>query len=221
VFGCGVDAACAEAKRVNVSAAFFLSIEFQQTGSLVYKMHKAGFGNLAGKPVAVRRADFIADTRAVGSTPAQVIVGQANWEQQLEANKQAFALAFVQRAAFQLAHGGQAAGAYVDSLFANAGVTPTAPERNAAVAAFGAGGASGQAAALRSVAESGSVSSRTFNESFVLMQYFGYLQRDPDDEGFNFWLSKLNDFNGNYIAAEMVKAFITSTEYMDRFGSRL
>ncbi|HZB44587.1 MAG TPA: PA domain-containing protein, partial [Pyrinomonadaceae bacterium] len=221
VFGCGIDGACAEAKRVNVSAAFFLSIEFQQTGNLVYKMHKAGFGNLAGKPVAVRRADFVADTRAVGSTPAQVIVGQTNWEQQLEANKQAFALAFVQRAAFQSAHGGRAAGAYVDALFANVAVTPAAAERQAAVAAFGAGGAAGQAAALRSVAESTSASAQTFNEAFVLMQYFGYLQRDPDDEGFNFWLSKLNDFNGNYIAAEMVKAFITSTEYMDRFGSRL
>jgi hypothetical protein len=221
VFGCGAARACVEAKRVNVSAAFFLSIEFQQTGSLVYKMHKAAFGNLAGKPVAVRRADFLADTRTIGSTPAQVIVGQGNWQAQLEANKQAFALAFVQRPAFQSAHSGQGAAAYVDSLFANTGVTFTAAERQAAINAFGAGGTSGQAAALRSVAESNSVSSKTFNEAFVLMQYFGYLQRDPDDEGYSFWLGKLNQFNGDYIAAEMVKAFITSTEYMDRFGSRL
>jgi hypothetical protein len=221
VFGCGTDKACAEVKRINVSAAFFLSIEFQQTGNLVYKMYKAGFGNLAGKPVAVRRADFIADTRTIGSSPAQLVVGQTGWEQQLEANKQAFALAFVQRPAFQSAHAGQGAAGYVDSLFANTGVTFTAAERQAAINAFGGGGAAGQAAALRSVAESNSVSSKTFNESFVLMQYFGYLQRDPDDAGYNFWLSKLNDFNGDYIAAEMVKAFITSTEYMDRFGSRL
>jgi hypothetical protein len=106
-------------------------------------------------------------------------------------------------------------------------VTPTAAERQAAVAAFGAGGAAGQAAALRSVAESNSASAKTFNEAFVLMQYFGYLQRDPDSgpdadfAGYQFWLGKLDEFNGNYIAAEMVKAFITSTEYMDRFGSRL
>jgi hypothetical protein len=221
VFACGTDTACVEVKRINVSAAFFLSIEFQQTGSLVYNMHKASFGNLAGKPVAVGRADFITDTRTISSSPAQLIVGQAGWQQQLEANKQAFALAFVQRAAFQSAHGGQAAGAFVDSLFANAGATPTTQERQAAVNAFGAGGTAGQAAALRSVAESGSVTSKTRNESFVLMQYFGYLQRDPDDGGFNFWLTKLNHFGGDYIAAEMVKAFITSTEYMDRFGSRL
>ena len=218
------DAPCGAVKRVNVSAAFFLSIEFQQTGSLVYRMHKAGFGNLAGKPVAVRRTDFLADTQQIGGTPAQVIVGQENWQAQLEANKQAFALAFIQRAAFQSAHGGQAAAAYVDSLFANVGVTPTAAERQAAIDAFGSGGNSGQAASLRSVAESNSVSSKTFNESFVLMEYFGYLRRNPDDApdgnfgGYNYWLGKLNDFNGDYIAAELVKAFINSDEYRQRFG---
>ena len=227
VFACGTDKGCTEVKRINVSAAFFLSIEFKGTGKLVYDMHKAAFGNLAGKPVAVRRDDFIADTRTIASTPAQLIVGQTGWERQLDTNKQAFAEAFVQRAAFQAAHGGQAADAFVDSLFANVGVTPTAGERNAAVSAFGGGGTSGQAAALRSVAESESVTSKTKNESFVLMQYFGYLQRDPDSgpntdfSGYNFWLQKLNGFNGDFIAAEMVKAFITSDEYLDRFGSRL
>ena len=36
--------------------------------------------------------------------------------------------------------------------------------------------------------------------------------------GYEFWLNKLNQFNGNFVAAEMVKAFITSTEYRQRFG---
>jgi PA domain/Domain of unknown function (DUF4214) len=224
IFGCGVDQACAEVRRVNVSAAFFLSIEFQQTGSLVYKMNKAGFGNLAGKPVAVRRADFIADTRRIGTTPTQVIVGVGDWQAQLEENKKTFALDFVQRPAFQSAHGAQDAAAYVNSLFVNAGVVPTTAERQNAQNAFGSGGDAGRAAALRSVAESGSVTSATFNEAFVLMQYFGYLQRDPDAapdadfSGYNFWLSKLNQFQGNFVAAEMVKAFLASDEYRHRFG---
>jgi hypothetical protein len=56
------------------------------------------------------------------------------------------------------------------------------------------------------------------------MQYFGYLRRAPDESpdadfsGYNFWLGKLNEFNGNFVAAEMVKAFITSIEYRQRFG---
>jgi len=221
--GCGVDAQCREVKRVNVSAAFFLSIEFQGTGNLVYKMYKAGFGDVPGTPVAVRRAAFMADTRRIQSTPAQVVVGQGGWEQQLEANKQAFALEFVRRPAFQAAHGGKGAGAFVDSLFANAGVQPSAQERQAAVAAFGAGGEDGQAAALRAVAESEAVSSRTFNEAFVLMQYFGYLHRDPDEgpdtdlSGFHYWLRKLEESGGDFHRAEMVRAFIEAGEYRDRF----
>jgi hypothetical protein len=50
------------------------------------------------------------------------------------------------------------------------------------------------------------------------MQYFGYLRRDPEASGFSFWLAKLNSFNGDYRKAEMVKAFITSSEYRQRFG---
>jgi hypothetical protein len=224
ITSCGSDANCVEVKRVDTSAAFFLSIEFQGTGYLVYKMYKAGFGNLQNKPVAVQRASFLADTRQIQSTPNQVIVGQRNWQQQLEDNKNAFALDFVQRPAFQAAHGSQGAAAFVDSLFASAGVTPTTAERQTAINLFGGGGTSNEAAALRNVAESNSASSKLFNEAFVLMQYFGYLQRNPDDapdgnfSGYNFWLSKLNQFNGNYVQAEMVRAFIESTEYRGRFG---
>jgi len=63
-----------------------------------------------------------------------------------------------------------------------------------------------------------------FNRAFVLMQFFGYLRRNPNDPqdtdytGYDFWLTKLNQFNGNFINAEMVKAFISSGEYRERFG---
>jgi len=50
------------------------------------------------------------------------------------------------------------------------------------------------------------------------MEYFGYLRRDPDTSGFNFWLNKLNTFNGNFRNAEMVKAFLAASEYRQRFG---
>jgi len=65
---------------------------------------------------------------------------------------------------------------------------------------------------------------KEFNRAFVLMQYFGYLRRNPNDapdsdySGYQFWLAKLNVFDGNFVNAEMVKAFITSTEYRQRFG---
>ncbi|PYS56605.1 MAG: hypothetical protein DMF74_28190 [Acidobacteria bacterium] len=77
---------------------------------------------------------------------------------------------------------------------------------------------------LRQVAEDQDLYNAEFNRAFVLMQYFGYLRRDPNDvqdtdyTGWEFWLTKLNAFNGDYIKAEMAKAFITSGEYRQRFG---
>jgi hypothetical protein len=77
---------------------------------------------------------------------------------------------------------------------------------------------------LRAVAEDADPFKAESNRAFVLMQYFGYLRRNPNDPpdtdytGFDFWLTKLNQFNGNFVNAEMVKAFIASSEYRNRFG---
>ena len=81
-----------------------------------------------------------------------------------------------------------------------------------------------RARASRRVAENSTLAQQEFNRAFVLMQYFGYLRRNPNDapdgnfDGFNFWLNKLNQFNGDFVQAEMVKAFIDSSEYRRRFG---
>jgi len=224
ITSCGGNAACVEVKRINVSAAFFLSIEFQETGYLVYRMYKTGFGNLNGKPVPVRLTEFLRDTQKLGEG---VQVGIGNWEAQLETNKQAFALAFVQRTEFLNAFPNSlTADQFVTQLDANAGGVLSASEKANLIATLGATPAdiTKRAAVLRAVAEDADLRSAEFNKAFVLMQYFGYLRRNPDDapdanfDGYNFWLGKLNEFNGNFINAEMVKAFITSTEYQLRFG---
>jgi hypothetical protein len=83
-----------------------------------------------------------------------------------------------------------------------------------------------RARVLRGVAENETFSQRELNNAFVLMEYFGYLRRNPNDPpeatldyaGYNFWLVKLNQFNGNFVSADMVKAFIVSGEYRHRFG---
>jgi len=89
--------------------------------------------------------------------------------------------------------------------------------RNSLVAALNAATLT-RATVLRKVAEAAELQTREFNTAFVAMEYFGYLRRDPDTAGFNFWLNKLNAFNGDFVASEMVKAFITSSEYRQRFG---
>jgi len=224
ITSCGADSQCVEVKRINVSAAFFLSIEFQETGYLVYRMYKSGFGNLNGKPVPVRLTEFLRDTQKIGDG---VQVGIGNWQAQLEANKQAYALAFVQRPEFLDAFPNSlTADQFVTQLDSNAGGVLSATEKANLVATLGVTPAdtAKRASVLRSVAEDADLRSAEFNKAFVLMQYFGYLRRNPDDapdlnfDGYNFWLGKLNQFNGNFINAEMVKAFIQSTEYRQRFG---
>jgi len=75
-----------------------------------------------------------------------------------------------------------------------------------------------RATVLRKVSEFPFLKTREFNAAFVTMEYFGYLRRDPDTAGFNFWFDKLNSFGGNFFESEMVKAFISSSEYRQRFG---
>jgi hypothetical protein len=228
ITSCGTDAACREVKRINVSAAFFLSIEFQETGYLVYRMYKAAYSNLLNAPVPVRYGEFLPDTQQIA---LGIVVGVGDWPTLLENNKQAFALNFVSRPRFMSAYPTSLTpDQFVNALYANAGVTPSASERTSVIGEFGTAlntaNTSARGRALRRVAENEALRQQELNRAFVLMEYFGYLRRNPYDSpepsldyaGYNFWLTKLNQFNGNYINAEMVKAFILSGEYRHRFG---
>jgi hypothetical protein len=214
-----------------VSAAFYLSIEFQQTGYFVERVYKSAFGSASGTstfngthqlPVPiVRLNEFLADTQSIG---LGVIVGQGNWEQVLETNKQMYTSAFVQRARFTSAFPiTMDAAQFVDTLNANAGNLLSQAERDQLVSELTLG-AKTRAQVLRAVADDPDLFNAESNRAFVLMQYFGYMRRNPNDPqdtdytGYDFWLTKLNQFNGNFVNAEMVKAFITSGEYRQRFG---
>jgi photosystem II stability/assembly factor-like uncharacterized protein len=221
ILSCGADARCIDVKRQNVSAAYFVSTEFQQTGFLVYKLYKAAYGNIANTPVPVRYNDFLLDLQAIGSG---VVVGAPGWEQKLEQNKQTFVGGFVNRATFKAAYPDSLTPAqFVDQLNQNTGNSLTSDQRNQLVAGL-QNGTETRASVLRKVAENQTFTNNEFNRAFVLMQYFGYLRRNPDDQpdgnfaGYNFWLNKLNQFNGDYIKSEMVRSFILSSEYRKRFG---
>lgn len=222
---------CRDLRKTNVSAAFYLSIEFQQTGYLVERIYKASYGDATGTSVIdgshqlpvpiVRFKEFLADTQQIGTG---VVVGQTGWETVLENNKGAFTAEFVQRSRFLSAFPtSMTAAQYVDQLNANAGNPLSQSERDQLVANL-ISGAITRAAALRTVAEDSDFSAAESNRAFVLMQFFGYLRRNPNDSpdsdhsGYDFWLKKLNQFNGNFVNAEMVKSFLVSGEYIHRFG---
>jgi hypothetical protein len=164
------------------------------------------------------------DTQQIG---AGVQVGIGNWVQQLEDNKRAYMLAFVQRATFQTAFpSSMTATQFVDQLNARAGNVLSAAEQASLILILGAtpNDVSKRAQVLRAVAEDADLKTLEYNRAFVLMQYFGYLRRNPNDtpdsdhSGWKFWLDKLEAANGNFVNAQMVLAFISSIEYRQRFA---
>src|SRR2546421_5780760 len=214
IASCGAEEQCREVKRINVSAAYFLSIEFQQTGFLLHLLQKESFGGLP------KYLLFMRDLQQVGRG---VIVNSPGWEQRLKDNQQQLTEEWANRPQFKAAYDGMSNAAYVNALYANAGVSPPQAEREGLVANLD-GAKETRAAVLLDVATNSTFRQQQQNSAFVLMQYFGYLRRDPDSgpdsdlSGYNFWLQKLNSFNGDFQQAEMVKAFIDSLEYRGRFG---
>ena len=202
---CNGDALCLRQTSINVSAAFFVENEFQQTGSFVYRLYKGALG---------RQVDY-----AEFSTDRQQVVGGAN----LDASKAAFADAFVQRQEFmqkyQLA---TTAESFVDSLIQTmqqASGVDLSTQRSTLLARYNAGSTlnESRSLALREAIETTDFKQAEYNRSFVLMQYFGYLKRNPDQSGFEFWLNVLNNREPNNYRG-MVCSFITSSEYQQRFS---
>lgn len=216
ITSCGSDQTCIDLKRINVSAAFFLSGEFQGTGMVAYLTERAAFGNFtSGPPVPVLYGTFESGTQALQKN---YIVGAPGADAQLEANKQAFYNDFVLRPEFVSKYPSTLTNdQYVDALLTSAGLPITGSFRDSLVLGLNNGDET-RATVLRLVSEQPALKTAEFNKAFVLMEYFGYLRRDADASGFNFWLNKLNAFNGNFVDSEMVKAFILSSEYRQRFG---
>jgi hypothetical protein len=222
ILSCGSNETCIADRRMNVSAAFFLSIEFQETGFLVYRLYQVSYGQ------APKHLDeFLLDTRRIGEG---VIVNAPGWQQLIEANKTALIESFVAREQFTEAYPSSLTPAeFVQLLNEKTGGALSPAEVAAGVSEFQGSPTSGsiaaRARALRRVAENGTFSQLKLNSAFVLMQYFGYLQRNRNDlpdtnlDGYSFWLSKLEEFNGDFRRADMVQSFLVSGEYRARFGT--
>jgi len=182
--------------RIHVSSAFFRSAEFQGRGYFIYRFYPTAFGR---KP---EYGEFIPDLAKVSGFLS---------DQQLEAAKLAFIAEFMSREAFTSTFNHLDNTQYVDTLLATAGITHIA--RDFWIAALG-NGARTRAQVLREIAESNEVYNKYYNQAFVVMQYFGYLRRDPDALYLN-WIQVLDttgDFRG------MVNRFSNSLEYRFRFG---
>ena len=202
-----------ECDRITVSSAFFRSTEFQLKGYFVYRFYKLSFNRLPAY------AEIIPDMLSVtGATAAEVFQKRAQ-----------FSNNWVQRQAFAATYGGLSNTAFVNTLMNRYDLQtintpdPANPDSSGKVALSRAALISRldtatltRAQVVRAIVESDEVFAQEFNPGFVSMQYFGYLKRDPETDGFNAWLNYLNTHPGDF--RTMVGGFVNSREYRSRFG---
>ncbi|HKC62893.1 MAG TPA: DPP IV N-terminal domain-containing protein [Pyrinomonadaceae bacterium] len=183
--------------RIEVSADFFRSPEFQDRGYFVFRFYSAALGRNPNY------SEFMPDLRRVSGFQTDA---------ELEASKVAFVNDFVAREEFRQKYDAiNDPAAYVDAILQTAGVKLS--QRQTLIDDLRAGRKS-RAEVLRAIAEAAEVYNRYYNTAFVVMQYFGYLRRDPDILYLN-WIDTL-DKTGDY--RTMINGFMNSAEYRQRFG---
>jgi uncharacterized lipoprotein YddW (UPF0748 family) len=217
---CGADAACLNRRRIDVSAAFFVELEFQESGAFVYRLYRAAFGNQqpfpnpdAGPPGGSVPASALPSYAKFSPDRARVVGGAT-----LEAGKLAFANLFAGRGEFTARYPvSQTPAQFVDAVLATVNTASGLAFDAATRQSFINDAANSRGLMLKNLADNAAFKQAEFNRGFVLTQYFGYLRRDPDIAGYNFWLGVINGQPQNIRG--MVCAFITSAEYQQRFSS--
>jgi DNA-binding beta-propeller fold protein YncE len=201
---CGADPVCVNSRRVEVSAAFFIEAEFQLKGFYVYRVYQGALGRRPSY------AEFMTDRGELQAHP------------NLDLEQVTYTLVFVQRAEFidkyqSALNGPDFVAALIQNVQINSGVDLT-PRHNELLAAYDAGSnqSDSRARTLQALVDQNDFRVAEYNRGFVLAQYFGYLRREPDTVGYDFWLNALNSDPNNFQG--MVCSFMTSAEYQDRFG---
>jgi hypothetical protein len=184
--------------RIHVSQLFFQSAEFQDRGYFVYRFYPVAFG---------RKPDYSEFVPDLASVSGFLDVNQ------LEAAKVAFIAGFMARPAFVGAYNSLNNTQYVDTLLSTAAVTLPAATRQAMIDGLNNSSLT-RAQVLRQIVESTEVSTKYNHQAYAVMEYFGYLRRQPDA----FYLQWIAVLDATNDPRGMVTGFVTSAEYRQRFG---
>ncbi len=200
----GSDATC---DRINVSSSFFGSPEFREKGFFIIRFYKASLPDLFAGGTTGRQPsyeEFLTDLDSISG-------GQT--AQDVEARKTAFTKAWLERPDLRAVYESLSDADFVDTLARTAALT--LPNRAQLINDLTARRQT-RAQVLRTIVDDPGLANREFNAAFVQMQYFGYLQRDPEPAGYNSWLNYLNA-TGDY--RTMINGFVYSIEYQARYGT--
>lgn len=186
--------------RVTISSSFFRSREFYVKGYFIYRHYRVALG---------RRPTYDEFLRDLPLLNAQTGA-------ELNARQDEYNLAWMHRAEFTPTANTFPSEQYVNRLLQNIGVTLTGTVTRETLIADLHNERRTRAEILRAIVEHPDVERAEYNGAFVTMQYFGYLKRDPDADGFANWLNYLNAHPTDF--RTMVHGFVASNEYRARFG---
>jgi Tol biopolymer transport system component len=200
--------------RIDTSQRFFQSDEFQERGFYVYRLYDAVLGRLP------RYAEFVPDVARLNGF--QTVAEQRQ-------SKDAYLLDLMNKTEFRNLYGGVLSpngltatnpSGFVEALCARAGITPAAKQTLINNLQNGARDPAHTIEDFILTPEMSSVGTLYYDRGFITMQYFGYLRRDPEQAGFDFWQQQLIGSNaphkGDY--RFMVGGFLQSDEYRFRFA---
>lgn len=228
---CGNDQACVNAKRIDVSNAFYFEQEFQQTGAYVYRLYRESFGN--SQPFANPHPDPLHPGEE-SKVPAYGVFmkdrAHVRGGSQLPQLQLDLAKAFVGRPEFLAKYPASDGPTFVDAILLTIknDIGPDLTfQRLALIDLFNSGG---RGNVVYRLADDNLVTNpinnaafidAEYNRAFVFTQYAGYLRRDSDIVGFLFWLNQVNGapLRDTTKQHSMVCAFITAGEYQQRFSS--
>ncbi|MCA1817146.1 MAG: DUF4214 domain-containing protein [Acidobacteria bacterium] len=173
--------------------------QFGEAAFFICRLYRAAFGR------APTYAEFTRDAKTVGG-------GAALREED--------ARALVERTTAAGEFWKQFAGLgnreFVGKLYANAGV-PINDQRARDLAASLDRGRRTRADALLALAEDEEFARRAYDEDFVRLNFFAFLERDPDPPGFGTWMWVLKH-TGDHEA--VTRAITSSSEYVNKYGAR-
>jgi len=203
---CGSRVDCLRARRLDVATALLTQHELPTTGLFLQTLYSVGLGR---RP---RLTEYESDRKEIRS-----------YNGGIEDARLALVQAFVQRPEFDQKYPKDLTKTeFVDRILSSVSQSTDLDLKNQREALLGLsdGTSAGRAAILAAISAQSDVRDSQYNQAFVLVQYFGYLRREPDDSGFNFWVNvlKTKPLRDPDSARSMVCAFLTSTEYQNRFG---
>ena len=192
---CKEEITCFQDHRAAAALTVFHSREFQDASYFLFRLYKTAFQRMP------KYLEWEQDISQVNKGAE----GKLTLAKELVARKE-----FIDRYPERLTNL-----EYVRKVIPSSGQAVSPAEQKSIIDSLN-NGKTGRADVLIKLTDDSIVAQREYEEALVAACYFDYLQRDPDAEGYSFWLKTLENPSSGEMA--VIKGFIHAGEYRARFG---